>query len=616
MVLGLILATSVFLQLAAALLALRLIRVTKRHRAWLLIAAALLLMAFRRSFILIPLVFGNHTGDPADLMSETLALCTSVLMVLGVAYIAPLFLSIKESQRALRESGEILQAILDASPIGICLVRERIIEWANGALERMLGRPPDSLRGQSTALIYPDSQEYDRVGEQLYRVVDRQGQGGLDVRMRRKDGTTFDCYFLARLLDPEDPSKGHIVAMTDMTERKELEQQILHSQKMEAIGRLAGGVAHDFNNLLTSVMGYADLLACKLAPDNDLSRYAGEIRKAAELAAVLTRQLLAFSRKQLLQPRVLDVNAVVTDIRHMLERLIGEDVTLSMVLAPALGPIKADQGQVEQVILNLVVNARDAMPQGGRITIETAAVELNENYASTHLAINPGPHVMLAVSDDGQGMDEATLVRIFEPFFTTKEKGKGTGLGLATIYGIVKQCGGTLWVYSEVGQGTTFKVYFPRVDEEIVGRGESLMANETSWGTETVLLVEDERAVRDLAREVLQRCGYSVLVAADGGEALAVAAKFGGAIDLLLTDVVMPNMNGRQLASQLTALRPAMKVLYISGYTANAIFRHGVLEPGTEFLPKPFTPDLLARKIREVLEARPKPDDSESAAIA
>jgi two-component system, cell cycle sensor histidine kinase and response regulator CckA len=616
MVLGLILATSVFLQLAAALLALRLIRVTKRHRAWLLIAAALLLMAFRRSFILMPLVFGNHAGAPADLMSETLALCTSVLMLLGVAYIAPLFLSIKESQRALRESGEILQAILDASPIGICLVRERIIEWANGALERMLGRPPDSLRGQSTALIYPNSQEYDRVGEQLYRVVDRQGQGGLDVRMRRKDGTTFDCYFLARLLDPEDPSKGHIVAMTDMTERKELEQQILHSQKMEAIGRLAGGVAHDFNNLLTSVMGYADLLACKLAPDNDLSRYAGEIRKAAELAAVLTRQLLAFSRKQLLQPRVLDVNAVVTDIRHMLERLIGEDVTLSMVLAPALGAIKADQGQVEQVILNLVVNARDAMPQGGRITIETAAVVLNENYASTHLAINPGPHVMLAVSDDGQGMDEATLARIFEPFFTTKEKGKGTGLGLATIYGIVKQCGGTLWVYSEVGQGTTFKVYFPRVDEEIVGRGESPMANETSWGTETVLLVEDERAVRDLAREVMQRCGYSVLVAADGGEALAVAAKFSGVIDLLLTDVVMPNMNGRQLASQLTALRPAMKVLYISGYTANAIFHHGVLEPGTEFLPKPFTPDLLARKIREVLEARPEPDDSESAASA
>jgi signal transduction histidine kinase len=247
--------------------------------------------------------------------------------------------------------------------------------------------------------------------------------------------------------------------MSDLTERKELEQQVMQSQKMEAIGLLAGGVAHDFNNLLTSILGYADLLGNKLGPDLQLSRYTGEIKKAAELAAALTRQLLAFSRKQLLEPRVLDVNEVLAGMRLMVERLMGENITLNMELDPELGRIKADQGQIEQVLLNLVVNARDAMPRGGKITIETSNVELDENYASTHLAVNPGPHVMLAVSDNGSGMDEETRARIFEPFFTTKEKGKGTGLGLATIYGIVKQCGGTLWVYSEAGQGTTFKLY-------------------------------------------------------------------------------------------------------------------------------------------------------------
>ncbi len=611
-----ILATSVVFQFAAAVLALRLIRVTKRHRAWLLIAAALFLMALRRGFILYQMLYGGKSSLPPDLMSELVASLTSVLMLMGVGYIAPLFLSIKESQRALQENREILQAILNASPIGICLARNRVIEWANGALEGMLGYSPDSLCGQSTALLYPDAHEFDRVGLQLYQTVERQGAGGLDVRVRRRDGSVFDCYFLARFLDPDNPDKGHIVAMADITDRKELEQQILQSQKMEAIGRLAGGVAHDFNNLLTSIFGYADLLAIKLPPEGGLDRYVGEIRKAAELAAALTRQLLAFSRKQLLHPTVLDINPVVTDMRLMFERLIGEDISLNIKLAPELGGIRADQGQIEQVIMNLVVNARDAMPDGGTITIETANVELGESYASTHLAVNPGPHVMLAVTDNGQGMDEATRLRIFEPFFTTKEKGKGTGLGLATIYGIVKQCGGTLWVYSEVGEGTTFKVYFPRVGEGVVAQEERPVLSDATWGSETVLLVEDENAVRELAREVLQNHGYMVLEAADGMEALQVAERCDGAIDLLITDVVMPNMSGPELVEELTGRRPRMKVLYISGYTDNAIVRQGALGPGTEFLQKPFTPHALACKTRELLGVHAKAGESQSAASA
>jgi two-component system, cell cycle sensor histidine kinase and response regulator CckA len=597
-----VLTVSVVLQFLAALLALRLIWVTRKHVAWLLIAAALSLMALRRCYILWQLVLGRESASSSDMTSEIVALTTSALMLMGVACIVPLFRSIHEAQRDLQENRAVLQAILDASPIGICLVRERIIEWANGAMERMLGYSPDSLCGQSTALIYPDSQEYQRVGEQLYLVVNRQGEGTLDAQIRCLDGAVLDCCLLGRLLDPEDPSKGHIVAVMDMTERKELEQRVIHSQKMEAIGRLAGGVAHDFNNLLTTILGYADLLMTKMVSEDPMRRYVGEIRKAAELAAIFTRKLLAFSRKELLQPTVLDVNAVLDDTRLMLERLIGENILLDLQLTPELGHIKADQAQIEQIIINLLVNARDAMPEGGRITIETANTILDQDYAGTHLTVRPGPHVMLAVSDTGRGMDAATRARIFEPFFTTKEKGKGTGLGLATIYGIVKHCGGSLWVYSEEGRGSTFKVYFPMVDEEIAARDQGPQSGVAAQGTETVLLAEDETGVRDLAREVLQDHGYTVLEAADGVQALRVAEEYQGHIDLLITDVVMPNMSGRELADRLSAQRPAMKVLYISGYTGNVMVRRRILAPGMELLQKPFTPPVFAAKIREVLE--------------
>jgi two-component system, cell cycle sensor histidine kinase and response regulator CckA len=598
-----ILATSVVFQLVAAFLALRLIRVTRRQTAWLLIAAALSLMALRRGFILVQLVFGSASSVSPDVTSEVVALFTSMFMLLGVAAIAPVFRRIQAGRRALQENQAILQAILDASPIGIVLVRERTIQWANEAMERMFGYSQESYRGQSTALFYPDTQEFERVGKELYPLLARNQQGGMDVRLRREDGNVFDGSVMARALDPEDHSKGYIAALTDMSERKELEQQIIQSQKMEAIGRLAGGVAHDFNNLLTSILGYSDLLVTKLPSDSPLGRYAGEIRKASEIAATLTRQLLTFGRKSLVQPRLLQVNDLLSDLRLMLERLIGEDITLNMELTPALGCIRADQGQIEQVVLNLVVNSRDAMPLGGSITIETANVDLDADYAGSHIAVQPGPHVMLAVSDTGQGMDGATRARMFEPFFTTKEKGKGTGLGLATTYAVVKQCGGSLWVYSEIGQGTTFKVYFPRVSEDDAAGVECAESVGRTDGTETVLLVEDERAVRDLAREVLQKCGYTVLEAADGLEALRIAENYGGVIDMLLTDVVMPHMSGQELAERLTVLRSGLKILFISGYTDNAIVHHGVLDPGTHFLQKPFTPAVLATKVRKILDS-------------
>ncbi len=387
-------------------------------------------------------------------------------------------------------------------------------------------------------------------------------------------------------------------------ELSQAQDQLRQAQKMEAIGKLAGGVAHDFNNLLTAITGYSELImSSDLAQGDPVRGNVEQIRQAADRAASLTGQLLAFSRRQMLHPRILNLNVVVANIDKMLRRLIGEDIDLVTVLAPALGRVKADPGQLEQVLMNLAVNARDAMVQGGKLTIETADVELDGAYALRHLAVRPGPYVMLAVSDTGCGMDAETRSHLFEPFFTTKERGKGTGLGLSTVYGIVKQSGGNIWVYSEPGRGTTFKIYLPRVEEA----AEALVAPAASItparGSETLLVVEDDEAVRSLARKVLERQGYTVLEARDGDEALAIGEGHAGPIPLMLTDVVMPGRSGRDVARQLAAVRPDMKVLYMSGYTDNAIVHQGVLDPGIAFLPKPFTPDALARKVREVLDA-------------
>ena len=390
---------------------------------------------------------------------------------------------------------------------------------------------------------------------------------------------------------------------TDITSLKELELQFLQAQKMEAVGRLAGGVAHDFNNLLTAIIGYAELARESLPADAPTQSDIDEITKAATRAASLTRQLLAFSRQQVLNPRVLEFNLILTDLRQMLGRLVGEDIDITASLAQDLGRVRGDQGQLEQVIVNLVVNARDAMPEGGKLTLETANVEIAETRVREGTTVPAGRYVRLCVTDSGIGMNDATRSRIFEPFFTTKEVGKGTGLGLSTVYGIVKQSGGYIWVYSEKGRGTSFRIYLPRVDAPADTVAHPIASDLEQRGNETVLLVEDDEMVRKLASGALARRGYQVIVATSGEDAIRVAEEHPDPIDLLVSDVVMPGMNGPELSRRLASRRPRMKVLYMSGYTDLAVVHHGEIEPGAAFLEKPFTSQLLLTRVREVLDA-------------
>jgi PAS domain S-box-containing protein len=427
-------------------------------------------------------------------------------------------------------------------------------------------------------------------------------------RHRKKDGSDIDVEIISHPLVFAG-SNAKLVLANDITERKRAEQtlreteaQLRQSQKLEGIGQLAGGIAHDFNNLLTVINGFTALAMNDLPPEGQIHDNLAEVKKAGDRATSLTRQLLAFSRKQVMQPEILNLDSVVTEMEKMLRRVIGENIDLRAVLEPTLGTVKADPGQVEQIIMNLVVNARDSMPSGGKVTIETDNVYLDEEYANSHSGVRPGSYVMLAVSDTGTGMDEKTQARIFEPFFTTKELGKGTGLGLSTIYGIVKQSGGNIWVYSEVGRGTTFKVYLPRVDEEAQQYRRTATTGEVLHGKETVLLVEDEEMVRKLAYRILATHGYKVLEAASGGAALPICERHQGPIHLLLTDVVMPEMSGPEIAEKLRRQRPETRVLFMSGYTDDAIVHHGVLEEGANFIQKPFAPDALATKVRNVLD--------------
>jgi PAS domain S-box-containing protein len=422
-----------------------------------------------------------------------------------------------------------------------------------------------------------------------------------EVELIQKDGACvlLEVHVTSVLKDGQPVARLGVAR--DITERRYLEDQLRQAQKMEGIGRLAAGVAHDFNNLLTAIGGRCYLVLNALTSENPIRQEIEIIQDAAERAATLTHQLLAFSRKQILDPCVLDLNATVTGIEPLLRRMIREDIEIATALDSAAGRVKADAGQIEQVLLNLAVNASDAMPNGGWLTLATGNVTLDEAYARTHAEVEPGPYVMLSVSDTGHGMTAEVQAHIFEPFFTTKEVGKGTGLGLATVYGIAKQSGGHITVYSEPGHGAVFKLYLPRV-EEAPGTAEPARPTEiTRRGSETVLLVEDDEPLRTLAREILSIQGYTVLDAVSPSEALRLADVHPGPIHLLLTDVVMPQMNGRQVADHLLAARPGLQVLFMSGYTDAAIVEHGVLEPGTHFLQKPFTPDGLSRKVREVL---------------
>jgi PAS domain S-box-containing protein len=475
-----------------------------------------------------------------------------------------------------------------------------IVQEVNRAAELLVGATREEMVGRSFLETLP-VEDRARVLETFEETLEH-GRilELLEVCIQRREGTTVPAEVSASVV--QIGGKPFVVAfLRDVSERNAMAAQLRVAQKLDAIGQLAGGVAHDFNNLLTAILGYSQLLAPELRGNDEHFAAIEEIRKAGERAADLTRQLLAFSRKQILEPKVLDLNDVVRRIEGLLTRLIGEDVRVRLNLGSALGAIRADAGQIEQVIMNLAVNARDAMPRGGDISIETANVELAETYTQMHRPVHPGPYVMLAVSDTGVGMDAVTRERIFEPFFTTKEKGQGTGLGLSTVYGIVKQSSGYVWVYSEPGKGTAFKVYLPRVEGAVEARAASESPALPATGDETILLVEDEESVRALARRTLEARGYRVFDAADGGEAVEIAGH--ERIDLLLTDMVLPGMGGGEIAARIHEIHPAAKVLFTSGYTDDVIVRGGLLERGAAFLEKPFTPSLLARKVREVLDS-------------
>jgi len=428
-----------------------------------------------------------------------------------------------------------------------------------------------------------------------------------EFRLRHRDGSYRMILSQAALLFNEQGIPIRMLGShVDVTEQRQEEGQRYQTQKMEAVGRLAGGVAHDFNNMLTVIMGYGDLLSSAISSESNLSKVVTEINNAAARAAALTRQLLAFSRQQVMVPKVLNLNVVIGDINRMLQRLIGDQVEISINLSKSLNFVKADLGQIEQVIVNLAVNARDAMPTGGRLTIETANVELDESYARDHAEVTPGHYVMLAVSDTGTGIDERIRAHIFDPFFTTKELGKGTGLGLATVYGIVKQSGGHIWLYSEAGRGTSFKIYLPRVEGDESpdpAHKPEPKRLDVPRGSETVLLVEDDASLRLFVSTVLRECGYRILEAQNGLEALSIAAKYAGSINILLTDVVMPKMGGRELSAALSSQREGIKMLYMSGYTDDAVVLHELLEARMPYLQKPFTAEVLARKVRELLDS-------------
>jgi two-component system, cell cycle sensor histidine kinase and response regulator CckA len=512
----------------------------------------------------------------------------------------------KAASEALRQSEASIRAVIENAPYGIYLANSNgKMLRVNPALQKMLGySSADELLKKNLAMdLLCDQWEHERIFEMI---AQKKQFKDLEIDWKRKDGgvTVLRCSGLL-VKGPGDEGACVEAFAEDVTEKRSLERQLQVAQKMEAIGRLSGGIAHDFNNLLGVIIGYSQVLKKRLDANDPLRDHAEEIDKAGQRAAALTRQLLAFSRQQVLTPAILSLNTLLSDMGKMLPRMIGEDIELVLRLEPSLGSVKADQSQIEQVVMNLAVNARDAMPRGGKLIVETANVNLDEAFAKGHPGARTGQFVVLGVTDTGCGMNSKTMAHIFEPFFTTKEPGKGTGLGLATVYGVVKQSGGYIWVDSEPGKGSSFRVYLPQAQVERIEESPAALPAEALHGDETVLLVEDAGALRKLTHSLLEQNGYRVFTAESGVEALKILEKVHEPIHLLLTDVVMPGMNGRALAEHLVLERPGLKVLYMSGYTQSAVAEHGVLEPGTHLLHKPFTEESLLRKVREVLNAAP-----------
>jgi PAS domain S-box-containing protein len=524
--------------------------------------------------------------------------------VLSLAWIAALRRSVRRATQSLRESEEKFRALSEQSPLGMALIdRQGRYEYVNPAFVSIFGYTLDEVPTGADGFraAFPDPDLRGEVVRAWKEDLSSSGAG--EARPRNfdvicKDGARKSIHFRPVSLSMD----RQFVIYEDVTRQRELQAQLQQAMKMEAVGRLAGGVAHDFNNLLTVIIGNVSLALGEVQESAPVAGMLSEVNKAAERAARLTQQLLAFSRKQIIEPKVLNLSDLISDLNAMLVRLIREDINIQILPGKDLGVVKVDTGQFEQILVNLVVNARDAMPGGGKIVIETSNVELGDGYCSRHPYVKPGRFVMVAVSDTGHGMSEEIKAHIFEPFFTTKAKGSGTGLGLATTYGAVKQAGGSIEVYSEVGMGTTVRIYLPRVEGEASKLVKDDQPQELLGGTETVLVVEDEDVVRNLCVRVLDELGYKVLQAGNGGEAIALALGYGERIALLLTDVVMPGMSGREVANRLTQIHPETRFLFTSGYTDNAIVQHGILDEGVSFIGKPYSPSAIAKKVREVLD--------------
>ncbi|UCC47807.1 MAG: response regulator [Gemmatimonadota bacterium] len=564
----------------------------------------------------VPIVVLSHVDDEAPAMEAARRGAQDYLVkgrmdAYALARAVRYAIERARAEAALRESQQASKLLATAVEQGAEAIYitdlDGTIQYVNPSFERITGYSREDVVGHNPRILNSGRQDgafYREMWEALARGDVWSGH----LINRRKDGTLYrQDATISPVRDASGAIVSYVCAARDVTRERELEDQLRQSQKMEAVGQLAGGVAHDFNNLLTAIMGNSELLLARMDDDDARRADLDEIRKAGARAASLTRQLLAFSRRQVLEPVFLDLNSVVESVAKMIERVIGEHVELVTVLYPDLGQIHADPGQIEHVIINLAVNARDAMPEGGKLLIETTNADLDEEYVSAHTPVQPGPYVMLAISDTGSGMDEATRARVFEPFFTTKESGKGTGLGLSTVYGIVKQSNGYIWVYSEPGQGTTFKIYLPRVEDvEAVVRPKARGAAERRRlerdGKETGLVVEDDDAVRAVVRRALEGCGYTVVEARDAAEATRLAGEYAGAIDFLITDLIMPETSGRDLARRVAEVRPDVRVLYMSGYSDNVVLRQGMLSPGMQFLAKPFTQESLLDKVREILD--------------